>query len=460
MPGKTPFWTDERIRRLLACDDHGDLRREFPGKGIANLVNRRALFRKSRPDLMPAEPPPGEGAGYASVSEMNAGMKDPKGWEAGVELKGDTGTLCSGTVDAPVEDWDELLKLWNLDPETFEVVEPVTFKAWDMGIKNPAGEIETKRLYSYKATVRRRVPGVDPRELERLRSLIDLAPAWASFGDDRDLGGVTFAVCLADWQIGKGEGGGTDATVARLESALGATMSRLYASQASRGDVTSVALLGLGDLFESCAGFYDMQEYQTDRTRREQTNVLRRMILRYVREFASTGLPLRIAAVGGNHGENRRGGKAYTTFGDNDDVAIFEQVKDIVDTAPDKFGNPEWQIAGDNLDMVVELSGIPVGLAHGHQFGSGARKSINWWQKQALGNQKVGSAHILLSGHFHNLELSSWSERTHIQVPAMDGGSEWFRRKHGAESPAGMVSLLIGTSLGPLGWSSLSVVSP
>jgi len=33
-----------------------------------------------------------------------------------------------------------------------------------------------------------------------------------------------------------------------------------------------------------------------------------------------------VGAVPGNHGESRRGSKAFTTFEDNDDLAVFEQV--------------------------------------------------------------------------------------------------------------------------------------
>lgn len=453
--GVTTYWTDERIRRLLACESHEELARAFPGKGIANLVNRRALFRQSRPDLLEDRVPVSE---LVARAEEMYPAKDPKGWEAGVELKGDTGTLCSGTVDAPVEDWDELLALWNLDSQVFEVIEPVTFKAWDLGIKNPAGEIETKRLYSYKATIRKRVAGVRADELAALREQIQIAAPVVTVRDDLGADGLTYAVVLSDWQMGKGEGGGTDATVERLERALYWAEDRLTALQATQ-PVGRIALLGLGDLVEACDGHYDMQAYQTDRTRREQINTVRRMVLRFVRRFAEFGLPMTVAAVAGNHGENRKNGKAFTTFGDNDDVGIFDQVRELVSEVPDRFGHPEFWIAQDNLAMMLTLSGVKVALAHGHQFGSGARKSINWWQKQALGNQPVGEAQLLLSGHFHNLELSSWSERTHIQVPAMDGGSQWFRERQGAESPAGMVTLLIGTSLGPSGWGSLSVVS-
>src|SRR4051812_29680158 len=84
----------------------------------------------------------------------------PKGWEGGVELEGDSGTLTTGPISDPVVNWDELLLLWNLDPAHFEVVEPVTFKAWDGFAKETKAdgtqEVVSRRLYSYKARIQRK----------------------------------------------------------------------------------------------------------------------------------------------------------------------------------------------------------------------------------------------------------------------------------------------------------------
>ena len=86
-----------------------------------------------------------------------------------------------------------------------------------------------------------------------------------------------------------------------------------------------------------------------------------------------------------------------------------------------------------------------LGLAHGHQ----SRDAAKWWQGQALGQTPVGSADILLTGHYHHFHAKQVGPRLWIQVPTMDGGSAWFRDRQGLESPTGVVSLVIGKDYDP-----------
>lgn len=384
----------------------------------------------------------------------------PRGWESGVEMGAEGGEVTTGPVDAPVGDWSEVLKLWNLDPALFEVLEPVTFKAWDMGIKNNDGEIVTKRMYSYKARIRRRAAGVDPDELTALRQAISLLPALPV--KTSVIGDQTFIVCLADWQMGKGERGGSAVTIERVQTALAAARTRLDELIAAGRKIDQVALIGLGDLVEGCIGFYAMQQFQVDLTRREQVNVVRRLLLRALRTFADTGLSVVVATAAGNHGENRNKGKAFTTFGDNDDIAVFEQVADIVDQDPAVFGYPQFVIPGDDLSVTLTLSGVRVAAVHGHQFGNGSSasaKAITWWMKQALGDQPVGGAQILLSGHLHHFTSAPHGERTHFQAPSLDGGSQWYREVAGVDSPSGLLTLVVGTGCGPLGWADVQLIT-
>ena len=78
---------------------------------------------------------------------------------------------------------------------------------------------------------------------------------------------------------------------------------------------------------------------------------------------------------------------------------------------------------------------------------------------QVMGRQPVADATLLLSGHYHHLIVSEATGRTFVQVPAMDGGSEWFTATTGQHSPPGMLTLGVGTAYGPRGWGDLAVLN-
>lgn len=379
----------------------------------------------------------------------------PRGWEPAVES---SATEVSATLDArPVRseqaDDAELLERVGLDPAVWQV-STVRRSSWQ--------SFSGAWLEAYKVTAVRRSPGtVDVEELAELRRQIELMPPNEPYTEPGGAAARTFVVALADWQIGKGERGGSADTIARISAAMAAAEIRLGELAHIGRKPERIALVGLGDLVEGCTGFYDMQEFQTDLTRREQVNVVRRLLLQTIRRFAEFGLPLVVATVAGNHGENRRKGKAFTTFGDNDDVAVFEQVADVVAEAPDAFGHPTFAIPGDDLTLAMDLSGVRVGIVHGHQFGAGANASaraLTWWQKQALGDQPIGAAQILLSGHFHHFAYGAHGLRSHFQAPSLDGGSAWFRQVAGVDSAPGLLTLLVGAGCGPLGWSDLQIL--
>jgi len=45
-----------------------------------------------------------------------------------------------------------------------------------------------------------------------------------------------------------------------------------------------------------------------------------------------------------------------------------------------------------------------------------------------------------------------------FQVPAMDGGSQWYQATSGANAQAGMMTLVIGRSASPRGWDDLKIL--
>lgn len=394
----------------------------------------------------------------ADLSEFRK-PKHPTGWEPSLEWNGTGGSITTGPLANEPDSslWEQLIADWGLDPSRTMVVDgTIQIRAWDT-----MRDGETVRMKYYRCALAPREGGVDHADIDALCKLVEKKkprPASTSFGDG------AFLLLLSDWQLGKGEGGGTSATTDRILTCLDRSVVR-YKELRKAGRVSnSVYLIGLGDLVEGCSGWYEMQEWQTDLNRREQERLARRLILAFIDAFVDLGCFVVAMGVPGNHGENRKGGKAFTDFTDNSDVSAFETVAEILQANPARYENvavPINALNADDLTLTLDLEGIPVAFAHGHQFRSGGNsqaKVEGWWKGQALGRTGVSDAQILCSGHFHHFVMSEATGRTVLQVPALDGGSKWFGSTTGQNAPAGMVSLVVGSETGPRGWSDLLIL--
>lgn len=347
--------------------------------------------------------------------------------------------------------WNELIADWGLDPATTEVVEgSVQVRAWDTH--------DGQRLRYYRATIQRRSSAGDRVDVEQLCAAIaKRKPVRVSTVEAPR----AVLCCLSDWQLGKGEGGGTEATVERIMAAADALVGRIRELSKVGRPPAAIYLVGLGDLVEQCSGHYASQPFTTDLDRRSQMRVARRLVLHYIDSVLSLAPRIVLGAVPGNHGENRgSGGKAYTTAIDNDDLAIFEQIGEVLAANPDRYGHVSVVLAESNT-LVLDVAGVPVAFAHGHKANGGghpAAKLEAWWKGQVMGRQPVADAAILITGHYHHLIVSETTGRTFMQVPAMDGGSEWWTDQTGQNSAAGTLCLGVGEGYGARGWGDLVVL--
>lgn len=382
----------------------------------------------------------------------------PAGWESGIAWDGREGQITTGALDNEPNDalWDELLADWNLDPSTTEVVPgSIQVRGWDANI----GGGEIRRLRYYRATIRTRQRSEDRADVDDLcRLALSRRPRRAPEAGSED---VSLVVALSDWQIGKGEGGGSPAAVERIAAGIDAIADKVRDMKRRGRAPGAIYLLGMGDTVEQCDGHYAQQTFSTDLDRREQKRVARRLWLRAVDVAAPLAERIVIAGVPGNHGENRRDGKSFTTWTDNDDLAVIEETAEICAANPDRYGHVSAVLARD-LTLVLGVSGVNVGLAHGHQFGRGgghaAGKAEKWWTGQIMGRQPIADADILLTGHLHHLVIAESSGRTHIQCPAQDGGSYWWTAQTGQHSPAGQLMFGVGRAYGARGWGDLDIV--
>lgn len=371
--------------------------------------------------------------------------RHPAGWEPGVAWDGYAGTLTTQPLDSAPEDWSDLLAVWDLDPQEYEVVEPVQYRAWDAAM----GEGNVQRMFYYRATIRR-----------RRTATTAVADALAALGKRKPktpppapADPIAYAVLAGDLQLGKPDGDGTVGTIDRFMERTDLAVARLKELRRLGRPVGSIYLPWLGDCVEGLVsqGGALAAAGRLDLTLTEQVRILRRLMLHQVQTFAPLAERIVVPVVPGNHDEAQRAGKVVRRYDDSWAVEGAAAVADALRIAPGydhvAFVFPER----DELTITLDIAGTPVGLAHGHQFG---RDPVKWWAGQAHGMQPIGSATILLAAHLHHLRVEQTGAKSFIQIPALDGGSTWWRHKTGQDAPAGMVSMTIGAGT----WGDLAVL--
>jgi hypothetical protein len=367
--------------------------------------------------------------------------------------------VCSGPLKQPISDatdWAPILTLMGYDPNLFTVVGDVLSKTWFMGYKNSDGEGTRLQLWSYKATIALRTSVIDDDDY---LALLDEIRAYnPPKRNKRNSGGDwSLVVALADWQMGKRDGDGTRGTIARVLATIDQVAARLVELRMLGRPVGTLVVAGQGDLVEGCSGFYPQQQFTVELDRRGQVKIARRLLVQALKTWAPLADRVVVACVPGNHGENRQDGKSFTTFADNDDVAVFEMVAEVLAENPASFGHVTFNIPTDDLVRVLNISGHTVAFTHGHAAASGSepgKTMWEWWKGHAMGVQPAGDAEILVAAHFHQFTVRQQAGRALFVCPPLDGGSKWFTDRTGLGSKAGTLTFVVG----PDGWQDLQIL--
>ena len=372
----------------------------------------------------------------ASVQKTEPRQRQAE-WTPGVTWMGDEGTITTPPVEGESHpDWSGVLRMWGLDPEHFAVVEPVLFNVWGdtLGILNRQwkgkvvrkGRQETADIDALIQEIKKH----KPRERKEIE------------------GGASLVVCASDWQVGKRDGDGLKGLVGRWLQAIDDVELRLKELKKLGRPIDSITVLCLGDLVEGCDGHYDIQTFTVEVDRRDQVKIARRLLRDALIRWSKVVPSITVAAIGGNHGENRKNGKAFTTLGDNDDVALVESVAEIFQANPEAYGHIKFAIPTDELSLTLEVHGKIIGITHGHLARSGAgteAKLRRWIADQTLGRQRIGDCDILVTGHYHSFKLADWGGVKWIQAPALDGGSVWWRQSTGEIADVGVLTFLVSS---------------
>ncbi len=408
---------------------------------------------------------------HAITNATKKRVEHPKGWEPGYNTETGTAMLRSDrslNIDEFADEFSALLKEWGFDPSRFQIEDDkVEIRTWDAhyGIGN-----DPKKFWYYKAKVIRK-RAQDPVNMSGLVSHIRTRKplkdkVWTP-------GDRTFLVGNADWQLGKRDGRGTEYAVNAIKRSIPMVGERYEALRNQGHQIDHLFIANMGDIVEGCDGFYPMQTYGVELSRREQVRLGRELQVAQILAWADDFEKVTVLTIPGNHGEKRNDdGKVFTNLGDNDDIAVTEQVAEAFDLANDasggRYDHVKFLIPDNELTVVLDLHGTIVGFTHGHAGGFRPKvgkdlshtKVWDWWYGQTMGRQPVADADLLLSAHYHYLSVISQGGRTAIQFPPMEDGSEWYMESNGMGSYAAQATMLIGGGHQGTyqGWSDLHII--
>lgn len=357
-------------------------------------------------------------------------------WTPGVSWDGNEGVVTTEAMEGDTHpDWSGVLRIWGLDPDNFAVVEPVLFNVWgntDGALNRQWKGRVVRKGAKERADIDHLIQEIRKHKPRERKPLIE--------------GAASLVVVAADWQVGKKDGDGLKGLVGRWLQAIDDVEARYKELKKMGRPIESITVLCLGDLVEGCDGHYDIQTFTVEVDRRDQVKIARRLLRDALIRWSKFAPEITVAAIGGNHGENRKNGKAFTTLNDNDDVALVESVAEIFQANPEAYGHIKFAIPTDSLSLTVEVGTKIIGITHGHLARAGAgveAKLRRWIADQTLGRNKIGDCDILVTGHYHSLKMADWGGVKWLQAPALDGGSVWWSQSTGETADVGVLTFVV-----------------
>lgn len=367
----------------------------------------------------------------------------PTGFE--YEWNGREGFIQTGPLAERPRTWGHLIKdaFPNEDPADIEVIEPVQVRGWDGLKREDDGTTSVVRQHYYRLNVQRRTARLDLDELVKIAKRRGRQnPCSTATNSDS-----AFVVALGDLQLGKVDGDGVEGTVQRFIDTTTAAVKRYR--RIAKG--SPIYLIHLGDCIEGFQSQGGANAWRTTLTTTEQVRLYRRLLLEQIKAFAAAAPRLVVCAIPGNHDEAHR---PLHTYGDSWAIDAASAVRDALDLAGGYEHVTVHAPERDELTLTLDVCGTVVGMAHGHQFGSGVEGWKKWWQGQQHGRQPIGDADVLLAGHRHHLNITRNGERTFLQTPALESESTWWRHRTGEGGNPGVVTMLAGGGT----WSALEVL--
>jgi predicted phosphodiesterase len=372
----------------------------------------------------------------------------PSGWEPGVKYEPSGAMTVTAPPSGPMDTEDE----WRAAVEALGLVVPESYRVRLVEARfDPASwtreaqgeDAVTRPVWRYRFAVEPALRTVNVDEL--LASMRTPKKPTPSAID-----APVYVVALADMQIGKPDGDGTAGTVRRVLDAHARALAR-FRDLRKRGKAGEVVIVVAGDCIEGTESQGSRLLARLDCDVTTQVRIYRRLLAEIVTDYADKADRVRVAVVPGNHDEAKRvGDKMATNYTDSWALEGAASVADALDIAG--YENVAWIMPSyDELTVTLDVAGTTLGVLHGHQTRG---KMDTWLAAQAQGRYAIGTADLIISGHYHHLRVQQLGPTTWVQTPALDGASLWWRHSGHTDAPPGMVTLLAGGGA----WESLEIV--
>lgn len=246
----------------------------------------------------------------------------------------------------------------------------------------------------------------------------------------------SLVIGIGDMQFGKGPAPEVQGTVERTMACLEGALSR-YRTLRQQAPINHVHIAWLGDHVEGFVSQGGANTWRTVLNLTEQIRLTRRIMLKALLMFAPHTTSMTMVAVPGNHGEAVRVGNRMATQGsDSHDTDCLVAVAEAAELSG-RFEHVRFFVPqGDDLTVTLDVGDTRIGHAHGHQWRPG--EHFKWWKGQAFGDNPLKDADILLAGHLHHEFVQADGRRLFIQVPALEGGSAWYKNATGSDTDPGI----------------------
>ena len=361
----------------------------------------------------------------------------PADWRPAVVFDGTNGEATTrGFLPDEQPNFDEFLVEAGFDPALIEIVGEPRTSRWQVARPFP---LDPQWLTAYRFRFKKRT-GTNP----------DLPLLYAEAKKTRPRTpkatetGKVFIACLADFQVGKVDHrGGSKELVERVL----ASFDRIE-EQLKRGKYERVYALDLGDIIEGIENAASTAQLQSnDLSVMQQVDLAASLVWEFLK-MATKYAQVTYASIGSNHCQWRVNRQTIGKPGKDDwGIVILQQLRRLATEVglPVEFLIPAEQEESLIFDPFGDMFHL-VGIAHGHQY-SRPENAVDWWRKNAFGNQTISAASLLLTAHFHHLRITEAGQshnggsRFWVQATTSDNGSSWFKRTAGEDSVPGITCL-------------------
>ena len=368
-------------------------------------------------------------------------LNTPENWRSKMDVDNVSGGFIISQPKPVGEPQDarQILEDFDMNPDSWEITS-VRRGKWQ---RYDGEYLESLRI---NILPRGAATAADHLDAEKL---VDEIKKWRPAGRTKQATGEgSFALFPADQQIGKkAGGGGTQQSIDRILNLTDSAVQRFKDYQKIGMGLGTITLGLPGDHVEGnvSQGGRLQGLAASDLGITEQVRVARRLLMAQIKALAPLAQNMIVPVINGNHDEAGR--YVATDPADGWNVEIASSVQDACAENP-ALQHIEFRYpSSGHQTLVTEICGVHLGMFHGHQANQNSIEK--YLAGQTLGQTALGGADIWVSGHFHNFRTMDIGERLWCQCPTTDPGSDWFRDRAGAQSKAGLLTMVFGGSFDP-----------